>query len=188
MNYIEDIVEAYRIYEELKNIQIGITFNRLIKVTHELKKIVKITFSPNDLDHIFQDLKNSYGICYGNLEMLRSMQIILRTNEKKAIYKVSDLGNYFINQKLDSVGYDFIKIILNLNAIQKLITFIKEKSEVNKKDVSAELGEEMVYYTQILYGKGMKKPYNEPIAKTLLDLLVEIKIIQKSIDSKNYYY
>jgi len=188
MNYIEDIVEAYRIYEELKNIQIGTTFNRLIKVTHELKKVVKKSFNPNDLDYIFQDLKNPYDICYGNLEMLRGMQIIIRINEKKAIYKISNLGNDFINQKLDSVGFDFIKIILNLNAIQKLITFIKEKSEVNKKDVSAELGEEMVYYTQILFGKGIKKPYNEPIAKTLLDLLVEIKVLQKSINSKNYYY
>jgi len=120
--------------------------------------------------------------------MLRAMKIIERKEEKSAIYKITPLGEHFKKQNANSFGFDLLKIINYLDSIKVLIKFVSDNLEVSAQDISDILGNEMIFYNQILLGKGFKKPFNVPISQTLLDLLVEFRILQLNPQTRKYFY
>lgn len=187
MNYVKDFIQAFNIYSELKNIQIGTNLNTLIKTLEELQNYQDKSFNPSDLENIFNNYMKPYDICYGNLEMLRALRILSRSSDKKAIYKVTALGRYILKESEISSVIILLKLFNNLNSIKILKQFIKDKGNISPEEISKELGEEMVYYNKLLLNKEWKKPFNIPITRTLLNILFELKVLQKDPVSKRFF-
>jgi len=187
MKYIKNLILAYKIYDELKNVQIGTSFRRITQILNEFNNIDLANIKPEDLMYLFRDLKNPRDIVYGNLEMLRAMRILERIKETSAIYKITALGKYLMKQDTYSLGFEILNILNHLDSIKILLQFIKDNLEVESREISNSLGSEMSFYNELIFGKDWKKPFNEPISQTLLSLLTEVKILEKNNETKKFF-
>lgn len=187
MKYIKNLILAYKIYDELKNVQIGTTFRRITQILNGFNNIDLANIKPEDLMYLFRDLKNPRDIVYGNLEMLRAMRILERIKETSAIYKITALGKYLMKQDTYSLGFEILNILNHLDSIKILLQFIKDNLEVESREISNSLGNEMSFYNELIFGKDWKKPFNEPISQTLLSLLTEVKILEKNNETKKFF-
>ena len=79
-----------------------------------------------------------------------------------------------------------LKIINNLSSVSVLIKYIRDKQNATAEEISDYLGNEMIYYNKILLDKSWKKPFNIPVVRTLLEILVEFNILLKDPQSKQY--
>ena len=187
MNYIKNIISAYDVYDELRNTQVGTTLEDIINLIKQFDSNDIGEFKPTQYEDLFTKYKKPYDICYGALEMLRAMKILLRTSENKALYKLTSLGIYITKQNDSKRLFLKMKIIKNLKTVKVLIKYIRDKQSATAEEISDCLGNEMIYYNKILLDKSWKKPFNIPVVRTLLELLVEFNILLKDPQSKQYF-
>lgn len=186
MKYIKNAILACIIHNELKNLQPGIKLERMVKIIEEIKKNSSQTYFPENFNLLFQESKSPRDTSYRSLVMLKAMKILHRIDEKKAIYRITNLGKYIC--KNNSIIEDLKIILESLYSIKVLIEFIKDTYEVSKKDIEAILGKEMNYYSYKFLEKATPKPYSAVIGGELLNLLTEFKILHKNSNTKKYYY
>ena len=177
MNYIKNIISAYDVYDELRNTQLGTTLEDLINLIKQFDLNDIGEFKPTQYEDLFINYKKPYDICYGALEMLRAMKILVRTSENNALYKLTSLGIYIVKQNDSRRFFLILKIMNNLSSIKVIIKYIRDKQNATAEDISDYLGNEMIYYNKILLDKSWKKPFNIPLVRTLLELLVELNIL-----------
>jgi len=111
-----------------------------------------------------------------------------RIEEKKVNYQITNLGKYVLKSDDETLVVHLKKIFQYLFSIRILIDFIKDNHEVSKEEIYGVLGKEMTYFNKIILGEATPKPYNRVICGVLLVLLVELKILQKNVKTKKFYY
>lgn len=188
MKYIKNPIEAYIVYEEMKNWQPTFKISTLISIIKEFINLRSDEFTPMDFNHLFEDKMHPDEYSYGNLEVLRGLKILKRISETKRIYKLSPLGELFKNSNNNIMRSMLYEALNYLRSTKIIIGFLRSKGSANIKEVIDELGKEMIYYNKKLIRKNKPTPFNEARTRAYLNLLSEFKIINKDLITNKYSF